>query len=121
MSERTDWDKVPESTYVKMRIEESRKNCDPLLAVFLGAAVPMWIDQMKDWTMEAVQQRAHSLTDVITSSQGIAAIVDPDARGTAPKGEKARAFNALAEALACLAHGPEGICFGGHHWRARRG
>ena len=118
---RTDWDKVPESTYVRLRIEESKANCDPMLALFLGFAVPMWIDRLKDWPIEDIEARAHSLTDTITSSQGTAAMVDPDARGTVGKGALASSFNALAEGLACLAHCPGGAVFGGHHWEAQRG
>jgi hypothetical protein len=104
-----------------MRIQDSRANCDPMLALFMGVAVPMWIERMKDWPLGDIETRAHSLTDIVTSSQGIAAMVDPDARGTQRKGELANAFNALAEGIACLAHCPEGICFGGHHWEVKRG
>ncbi len=111
---------LSDSTLLRMRIDESRAACDPMLALFLGTAVPLWIDQMKNWAPSVIQQTAHDLVDIVTSSQGIAAMVDPDARGTERKGELAKAFNAVAQGLACLAFCPGGIVFGGHHWEVPR-
>jgi hypothetical protein len=101
---------------LRMRLVDSRAACDPMLALFLGAAVPMWIDRMHGWDPRRIEQTAHDLADPIACSQGIAAMVDPDARGTERKGELSKSFNAVAQGLACLAFCPGGIVFGGHHW-----
>jgi len=110
------WAATTDEQLLRMRLDESREACDPMLALFLAAAVPMWIDQMKGWDRKRIERTAHELTDTVTSSQGIAAMVDPDARGTERKGDLAKAFNAVAQGLACLAFCPGGIVFGGHHW-----
>lgn len=102
----------------RMRVAESAKDLDPFTSVFLGTAVPMWIDQMRAWPAERRERKAHELAEVVAFEQGVAALCDPEARGTAHRGEKAKAFNAIAQGLACLAFCPGGIVFAGHHWEA---
>jgi hypothetical protein len=111
---------APPGALLRMRLADSRAACDPMLALFLQAAVPMWIDRMRDWDPRSIEQTAHDLADPISCSQGIAAMVDPDARGTERKGELSKSFNAVAQGLACLAFCPGGIVFGGHHWEVPR-
>ena len=111
---------MTDSALLRTRLDDSRANCDPMLALFLQAAVPGWIYAMKDWDLPRIERTAHGLTDIIACSQGIAAMVDPDARGTERKGEVGKSFNAVAQGLACLAHCPGGIVFGGHHWEVTR-
>ena len=65
------------------------------------------------------QQVAALCQEVISHHQGIAAICDTEARGTARKGDLALCFNAMAQGLALLAFCPGGIVFAGHHWEAQ--
>lgn len=102
--------------WLTMRIEASKQDLDPITTACLGVAVPMWIDRMRGWQSEARQETALELGDLIACSQGAAALSDPEARGTARKGELARVFNALAQGVAILAFCPGGITFAGHHW-----
>lgn len=112
------WASRTEEQLLQMRLEESQGDIDPMTRSMLGFAVPMWIDKMRFWRWEYRQQVAVLCGDVISHHQGIAAICDTAARGTARKGDLALCFNALAQGLALLAFCPGGIVFAGHHWEA---
>lgn len=109
---------MTDADLLRMRIEESRGDLDPVTSAFLGLAVPMWIDQMRAWHPDRRAYKGRELVEVIAYEQAVAAMADPEARGTAKKGEKGRAFNAIAQGLACLAYCPGGVVFAGHHWEA---
>jgi len=113
------WAATTPEQLLRMRIEESAKEFDPISRAFLGLAVPMWIDQMRFWSAERRVRKGHELVEVIAYDQGVAALCDPEARGTARQGGLANAFNALAQGLACLAFCPGGIVFAGHHWEVK--
>lgn len=110
------WAATSDQQLLRMRIEESRGDIDPVTASFLGLAVPMWIDRMRAWDPDRRAFTGRELVETIAYEQSVAALADPEARGTAKKGEKARAFNAIAQGLACLAFCPGGVVFAGHHW-----
>ncbi len=112
------WSSRTEEDLLRMRIEESQGDTDSLTKALLGLAVPMWIDKMRHWRWAYRQEVARKLVDIICSEQAIAAMCDPDARGTARKGGLGGAFNAVAQGLAILSFCPGGIVFAGHHWEA---
>lgn len=114
------WARTSDEEILRMRIEESRKDLDPTTKAFLGLTVPMWIEVMRPWHPDRRVHKGRELVEVIAYEQGIAAMCDPEARGTARKGELGKAFNAIAQGLACLAFCPGGIVFAGHHWEANR-
>ena len=113
------WASRTEEQLLQMRIEESQGDIDPMTRSLLGFAVPLWIDRMRFWRWEYRQQVAALCQEVISHHQGIAAICDTEARGTARKGDLALCFNAMAQGLALLAFCPGGIVFAGHHWEAQ--
>lgn len=100
------------------RIEESRGDTDPITRIFLSTTVPLFIEEMRRWSPSQRQRVAHQLGDLIAHEQGIAALCDTEARGTARKGELGKSFNAVARGLAILAYCPGGVVFAGHHWQA---
>jgi hypothetical protein len=112
------WARTSDEEILRMRIAESEQDVDPVTKAFLGLTVPMWIELMRPWRPERREQKAHELGELIAYEQGVAALCDPEARGTARKGELGKAFNAIAQGLACLAFCPGGIVFAGHHWEA---
>ncbi len=113
------WAKQTPEDILRMRLEESRKDLDPVTTVFLATTVPLYIEEMRGWSADKRMHTAHELgSEVIAHGQGAAAIADPDARG-GKRGEVARVFNAIARGLACLAFCPGGIVFAGHHWEAQ--
>lgn len=113
------WAATSDEDLLRMRIEQSRGDIDAVTASFLGLAVPMWIDRMRAWDPDRRVREGRELTETLAHDQAVAAIADPEARGTAKQGEKARAFNAIAQGLACLAYCPGGVVFAGHHWEAK--
>lgn len=114
------WAAMTDEDILRLRLEESRGDIDPLTRAFIGATVPMWIDQMRPWRPERRLLKARELADVIAFEQCSAALCDPEARGTGKKaGGLAKAFNAIAQGLALIAFCPGGVVFGGHHFEAR--
>lgn len=113
------WAATTDEQLLRMRIDESRGDLDPVTSTFLGLAVTMWIDEMRAWHPERRVHKGRELVEVIAYEQGVAALADPEARGTAKQGEKSRAFNAIAQGLGCLAFCPGGVVFAGHHWEVR--
>jgi hypothetical protein len=114
---------LSDSTLLRMRIEESSKQMDPITSACLGVAVPMWIERMRHWLPREIEQRAHALVEITAHDQAVAAMVDDAARASTKRhqpGQLGKAFNAIAEGLACLAHCPGGIVFAGHHWEVPR-
>lgn len=114
------WAATSDEEILRMRIEESRKDLDDVTTAFLGLTVPMWIEMMRPWHADRRVHKGRELVEVIAYEQAVAAMCDPEARGTAKRGEKGRAFNAVAQGLACLAFCPGGIVFAGHHWEVHR-
>lgn len=114
------WAATSDDEVLRMRIAESEKDVDPVTKAFLGLTVPMWIEMMRGWHPDRRVSKGHELVEIIAYEQGIAALCDPEARGTAKRGERGKAFNAVAQGLACLAYCPGGIVFAGHHWEAYR-
>lgn len=90
---------------------------DPLLLTLLDDAVPLWVVRHFRTEPAARIARAHELGDLIASSQGAAAIADPEARGTEQPGALSAIFNAIAEGLAIGAYCPEGATFIGTNWQ----
>jgi hypothetical protein len=113
------WARTSDEEILRIRIEASAKDVDPVTRAFLGLTVPMWIDRMRSWHPDRRVHKGHELVEIIAYEQSVAAMCNPEARGTAKRGEKGLAFNAVAQGLACLAYCPGGIVFAGHHWEVR--
>lgn len=79
----------------------------------LGAAVPLWIEQLRRVRLVELQRRAPELAEVIAAKGDIIQF------RSKKKGETAAAFNALAEAVAIGAFVPGGITVFGQHFEAR--
>jgi hypothetical protein len=112
------WAATSDDEILRMRVAESEQDVDPVTKAFLGLTVPMWIELMRPWHAERRVHKGHELAELIAYEQAIAAMCDPEARGTVKRGELGKAFNAIAQGLACLAYCPGGIVFAGHHWEA---
>lgn len=84
----------------------------PLLAATLDVAVPAWLHRIAEerWSWRKLTERARECSTIVAS--------DGDKIMFKEKGKTATAFNALAEGLACLAHCPGGVRFGGAHYTA---
>lgn len=85
---------------------------EALLSASLEVAVPLWIDRMRDYSAAYRIERAQECADVIASKGDIIMY------RSKKRGETGRAFNRLAEGLACLAFVPGGVRFMGIHWEA---
>lgn len=116
------WARTTDAQLLRMRIEGSAKDMDPITSACLAVAVPMWIDKMRHWLPREIEQRAHALVAVTAFDPSIAALVDDTARTSTKKhqpGKLGKAFDAIAEGLACLAHCPGGVVFAGYHWEVK--
>jgi hypothetical protein len=85
-----------------------------LLEASLSAAVPLWIEQLRDKSFDFILERAREC------GQAVAERGDIIQFKSKKKGASAAAFNALAEGLACLAFAPGGVKFLGLHFDAKR-
>jgi len=112
---------LSDADLLALRIEESRGDVDPVTRQLLLLAVPLWIDRFRFWSGAARERLAQRLVETIAYSQGIAAICEPDARGTEERGAMREGFNAIAQGLALLAFCPGGVVFAGEHWQAEPG
>jgi hypothetical protein len=85
---------------------------DELLSWTLTIAVPMWIERIRDLPTEQRIARARACAQVVAEHG------DNVLYRSKRRGETAAAFNALAEALACLAYQPGGVQFAGQQFIA---
>lgn len=78
----------------------------------LELAVPMWVEKIKSYNLplEAFEARR------LKCSQHIAEHGDNIMFRSKKKGDTARAFNRLAEALAICSFAPGGVTFAGMKW-----
>lgn len=83
-----------------------------LLNISLSAAVPIWIEQLRVASPEYRTQRAQEAAKIVAGEGDNILFKGPK------QGDSARAFNALAEGLACLAFAPGGVKFAGMHFQA---
>lgn len=83
---------------------------DSLLAGMLQVAVPLWIEELKGKSWEYISKRAGECSQVIAEKGDIILYK------SAKKGESAKAFNCLAEGVACLAFVPGGVDVFGVHF-----
>lgn len=90
------------------------ENKAALLRAALGAAVPLYMADMRDWTWEQLEVCAHEAALVVASHGD-----DILYRG-ARQGDTASAFNALARGLAVLAFMPGGVTFLGEHYEGKQ-
>ena len=74
-----------------------------LLSASLSAAVPLWIERLKSQPWEVLDQRRSQCIDVIASHG------DNILYRSKKPGGTAKAFNALAEAIAILSFAPGGV------------
>lgn len=116
---------MDDTEILRRSIEESRGEVDPLLAICLSCAVPLWIERVRSWTPEERQAKAHAAGHVIAYGSGAAAVATAGKERSKSKAKKKRpnqgaaeVFNAMACGLALLAHCPGGVTFAGCHWEA---
>jgi hypothetical protein len=86
-----------------------------LMMLALEAAVPMWIERLRNASFAERQRLAIIDADVIASAE---TVVDPGPRSFFRKAEirPAVSFNAVARSIACGALLPLGVDFSGRHW-----
>ncbi len=80
------------------------------LVATLGLAVPLWIWELRIYTDKQRAARANRCAGIVAEQGDILQF------GSTKTGRVARAFNALAEGLACAAYLPGGVTFAGRHW-----
>ena len=78
-----------------------------VLRTTLQLAVPMWIHEMRPWSIDQRLSMARECAEVVASHGD-----DLQYGGK----HCADTFNKLACGLACLAHQPGGVKFLGYHW-----
>ncbi len=83
-----------------------------LLTCSLECAVPLWILQLQQQPWSYIAQRAKECSQIVAEKGDIILF------RSGKKGETAKAFNALAEGVACLAFVPGGVTLFGCHWQA---
>jgi hypothetical protein len=112
---------MDDAEILRRSIEETRDATDPLMALCLSFAVPLWIDMVRSWTPEARQAKAQAAGHMIAYGAGAADVATGGKeRGKGRrKGAAAEVFNAVACGLAILAYQPGGVTWGGSHWEAR--
>jgi hypothetical protein len=88
---------------------------DTLLKLALSAAVPLWIEELKNKPWDELQAMAEYAAQVV-ASKGDRLMF----RGK-KKGESAAAFNALAKGIAILSFAPGGVTVFGEHYEAKHG
>lgn len=110
---------------LRRSIQESRGEVDPLLAICLSCAVPLWIEEVRRWDPAVRQTRAHEAGHVIAYGAGAAAVATggkernkSTAKKKRPNKGASEVFNAMAMGLAILAFCPGGVTFAGNHWEA---
>lgn len=96
-----------------MVVDRDSLNGDTTLVESLRFAVPLWIDKLRNCTMDQLLARASRCAGVV-GTRGDAL----QFKGSSASGRRAsaEAFNHLAEGLACAAYLPGGISFAGMHW-----
>jgi len=87
----------------------------PLLRAALGAAVPLWVIELRKRPWSEIQAIVHECADVIASKGDVILY------RSKKKGESAAAFNALAKGLAALSFAPGGVTFLGDHYENQYG
>lgn len=87
---------------------------DTLIKLALSAAVPLWIEELKNKPWAELQEMAQAAADIVASKGDLIMF-----RGK--KGESAAAFNALAKGIAILSFAPGGVTVFGDHYEAKHG
>jgi hypothetical protein len=82
---------------------------NPALTITLSAAVPLHIEEIRDWTPEQRMEKAQGLAGIIAHKGDQLLYGGPDCAET---------FNALALGLACLAYVPGGVKLFGLEFQA---
>jgi hypothetical protein len=85
----------------------------PALLPMLDMAVPLRVHDLRYWSWAARRELASAAVDEIASRGDVLLF-----RG-GRKGESARVFIALVDALAVLALQPGGVTFADRHWEGR--
>jgi len=99
------------ATLLRREGEEVTPESAELLKSALSAAVPLWIEKLKQEGTDSVDAGAIAET--------IAFKGDIIMYGSKKKGEAAAAFNELAKGLALLSFCPGGVTFAGLHFEAK--
>jgi hypothetical protein len=114
---------MDDAEILRRSIEETRRDTDPLMAICLSCAVPLWIEKVRQWTPDMRQVKAHAASHVICYGSGAADVATGGKeRGKGRrKGAAAEVFNSIACGLAILAFCPGGVTWGGNHWEVNDG
>jgi hypothetical protein len=86
---------------------------DNQLQIALSAAVPLWILEKKKLPLSEVLQRIPYCIQMITEHGDNFLFLSKKKR------ESAKAFNAVAEAIAILSFAPGGVTIFGNHWESK--
>lgn len=112
---------MEDAEVLRRAIVESAGEIDPVMAICLSCAVPLWIETMRSWSAGRRETEAHAAGHTIAYGAGAAAVATGGReRNKSSRGNKgaAEVFNAVAKGLAILAYCPGGVTFGGQHWEA---
>lgn len=85
---------------------------ETLLSIAVSAAVPLWIERLKEQPWSYVAERARCCAQVVAEKGDIIQY------RSKKQGETANAFNHLAEGIACAAFAKGGVTFMGIHFEA---
>jgi len=97
------------------RKEVTEMSNEGMLGISLSAAVPLWIEELKDREWEYIMKRARECSQVIAEKGDIILYKSKKPGGSA------EAFNRMAEGVACLAFCLGGVTLFGQHWEAKLG
>ena len=88
---------------------------DALLRAALGAAIPLWVAELRKRPWSEIQAVVYECADIVTAKG------DAILYRSKKKGETAVTFNALAKGLAALSFAPGGVTFLGDHYQNQYG
>jgi hypothetical protein len=125
---------MDDAEMLRRTIEETPRDTDPLLAISLSCAVPLWIEKVRGWDKREREAKANAAGHTVAYGAGAADVATAGRerrgkRGTKKKGKAkgtsakpregaAEVFNSIACGLAILAYCPGGVTWGGNHWEA---
>ena len=77
---------------------QARTDLGPVFALCVEVAVPLWRERRRGWSASELEARARELVEPLCSGADI--VVDAARAADAKRGQVARGFNEIAEALA---------------------
>lgn len=93
--------------------ETVRRELEGILQTTLDAAIPVWIEELKQKPWSYLERRGPECSQYIAEHGDV--VLYPGKH----KGDTAKAFNALAEGIAILSFFPGGVKIFGRHWTSQ--